>query len=111
MGLEPFNLELLQTIRGDERLRFHTLFEHDEVVHSPDKGYPSLDSLVERADEAAEKTPGGMPEAVGRCEHKYWSRLEQRGVVPEYVPRFQAIDPFADEPLKGLELDYPFWLM
>ena len=138
MGLEPFNLELLQTIRGDERLRFHTLFEHDEVVHSPDKGYPPLDLLVKRADEAAEKVPGGMDavigywdfptscvvpmiarhrglpgptlESVGRCEHKYWSRLEQRGVVPEYVPRFQAIDPFADDPLKGLELDYPFWL-
>lgn len=138
MGLEPFNLELLQTIRSDEELRFHPLFEHDEVVHSPDKGYPSLDSLVARADEEAQKVRGGMDavigywdfptscvvpmiarhrglpgptlEAVGRCEHKYWSRLEQQKLIPGYVPRFQAIDPLADEPLKDLELDYPFWI-
>lgn len=138
MGLEPFNRELLETISVDEELCFRPLFEHDEVVHSPDEGYPSLDSLIERADEEADRVQGGMDavigywdfptscvvpmiaqhrglpgpslEAVARCEHKYWSRLEQRKVLPDYVPRFQAIDPFADDPLENLELDYPFWL-
>jgi len=138
MALEPFNLELLRTMDCDEELAFHSLFRHDEVVHSPEEGYPSIDGLVERGCSTMRSIPGGadavigywdfptsavvpmlarrmgLPgptlEAVGRCEHKFWSRLEQREVIPSQVPRFQAIDPFAEEPLKNLELDYPFWI-
>jgi hypothetical protein len=45
-----------------------------------------------------------------KCEHKYWSRLEQNRVVPELVPRFEAVNPFDDDAADRLELDYPFWL-
>ena len=31
-------------------------------------------------------------EAVVKCEHKYWSRLEQQKVIDEY-PRFGVVDP------------------
>lgn len=49
-------------------------------------------------------------ESVLKCEHKYWSRLEQQKVVPEMVPRFCSVDPFAENPLEQVTLDYPFWL-
>ncbi len=30
--------------------------------------------------------------------------------MPEVVPKFCGIDPFADDPLSQVTLDYPFWL-
>lgn len=138
MGLDPVNLELLRTIEGDEPYRFHGLFEVDEVVHPPEQGYPSLTNLLVRARETFDRFPEpvdgimgywdfptsvlvpliaretGLPaphlEAVARCEHKYWARMEQRESVPELVPRFQAVNPFSEDPLGDLELDFPFWI-
>jgi biotin carboxylase len=45
-----------------------------------------------------------------KCEHKYWSRLEQQAAVPEVVPRFASFDPFADDVRGQIELDFPFWV-
>lgn len=138
MGLDPFNLELLETIGGDEEYRFHRLFEPSEVVHPETGEYPSLDDLRERARARFSEVPGGpdavmgywdfptsvcvplfardagLPaptlEAVARCEHKYWSRLEQKKALGDMIPDFQAIDPFAEDPASQLRIDYPFWL-
>jgi biotin carboxylase len=49
-------------------------------------------------------------EALLRCEHKYWSRLEQRAAIPEHVPGFAAFDPFTEDPLAAIDLDFPFWV-
>ncbi len=38
------------------------------------------------------------------------SRLEQREVVPEHIPPFRLVDPFAPDALELLDLGYPFWL-
>ncbi|MEQ7127685.1 ATP-grasp domain-containing protein [Actinopolymorpha sp. B11F2] len=47
-------------------------------------------------------------EAVLKCEHKYWSRIEQQKVI-DAVPRFALIDLEApSSPPSGL--DYPMWL-
>ncbi|MDW5375816.1 ATP-grasp domain-containing protein [Halomonas sp. HP20-15] len=54
--------------------------------------------------------PAPSLESVLKCEHKYWSRLEQQKVIPEMVPAFCSVDPFADNPLEQVTLDYPFWL-
>lgn len=54
--------------------------------------------------------PGPNLEAVLKCEHKYWSRVEQAKVAPECVPDFQAVDPFGDDPVAQIHIDYPFWL-
>ncbi|MGM0657830.1 MAG: ATP-grasp domain-containing protein [Pseudomonadota bacterium] len=138
MGLDPFNLELLKTIGGDEEYRFHGLFETSEVVHPESGEFPSLDALRERARERFAEIPGGpdavmgywdfptsvcvpmfardagLPgptlESVARCEHKYWSRLEQKKALGDMVPPFQAIDPFAENPADQVRIDYPFWL-
>ena len=37
--------------------------------------------------------PGPTPRAVLGCSHKYTSRLLQRRVLPDLVPRFELIDP------------------
>jgi hypothetical protein len=54
--------------------------------------------------------PHASPEAVLRCEHKYWSRLIQRQVAPEVVPQFQAVDPFDRWAWRRMEIEPPFWV-
>jgi hypothetical protein len=54
--------------------------------------------------------PAPSMEAVLKCEHKYWSRLEQREVIPDHIPRFQAFDPFDEDACAKLELVPPFWI-
>jgi hypothetical protein len=49
-------------------------------------------------------------DAVLICAHKAWSRLIQREVVPEAVPRFQLIDPQRQYRSADLHLPFPFWL-
>lgn len=138
MGLDPFHLKLLEEIEADEDYQFLTLYEESEVVHPPDLQYPSIDDMVAHARELFERFPDevhgvmgywdlptslavpviagetGLPgapvEAVARCEHKYWSRVEQEKVVPEMVPRFQAVNPFDDDPVGSITMDYPFWI-
>jgi hypothetical protein len=135
VGMDAFNREILETIEG---CRFHKLFEPDEIVEPKGGRFPALEDLRIRARAAFEEVDGGpdavigymdfptavlvpllardagLPgpslEAVTRCEHKYWSRLVQREAIPEMVPPFQAVDPFADDPLQQVQLDYPFWL-
>ena len=138
IGLEPFNLELLQTIDQGRAYRFHSLFDYDEIVHTPEVGYPSLASLLAKADKKLAGFPGGADavigywdfptsvlapmianrqgwpgpslEAVARCEHKFWSRLAQQEVVPRYLPPFQVIDPFRPDPVADVRISYPFWI-
>jgi len=54
--------------------------------------------------------PGPSLEAILKCAHKYWSRLAQREVVPENTPAFCAINPFAEDPMADLTVDFPFWI-
>ncbi len=49
-------------------------------------------------------------EGLLKCEHKYWSRIEQKRIVPDHIPEFTAFDPFDDEALSKIELPYPFWI-
>lgn len=46
-------------------------------------------------------------EAVVKCEHKYWSRLEQAAVIDE-CPAFGLVE--LNEPTIPGEVDFPFWL-
>ncbi len=45
-----------------------------------------------------------------KCDHKYWSRLEQQKAAPENTPDFCAVDPFDDQALDKVTLDFPFWI-
>ncbi|WP_158547382.1 acetyl-CoA carboxylase biotin carboxylase subunit family protein [Rhodovulum sp. 12E13] len=52
--------------------------------------------------------PYASTTSVMRCEHKYWFRKEQAEVIG--TPRFCGFDPFADDPLAEITLDFPFWI-
>lgn len=134
-GLDDFHREQLATIEDAHRLRFHQLLEHDEAIHPE---YFPVDDMLAKSVRTLEAFPGtvdavctywdfptstlvpilrerlGLPGAglteVLKLEHKYWARLEQQAVVPDLIPPFDWVDPFADEPGKGLALGYPFWL-
>jgi hypothetical protein len=135
VGLDEFHLRQLRTLPGADEIRFHPLFTRAEVKQQDsfpvarllDEGRRLLREFPERVDavigywdfpvstvlpilRAAVGLPGPTLEAVLQCEHKYWSRLQQAEVVPEQVPPFCAIDPFADDPLAQCPLDFPFWL-
>jgi len=49
-------------------------------------------------------------ESLMKCEHKYWSRLEQHKVIPEHIPDFCAFDPFDEDALTTINLEFPFWI-
>ena len=53
---------------------------------------------------------GPSLEAVLKCEHKFWSRLEQQKVIPEYIPQFFAFDPFDDQAMEKIPLMAPYWI-
>lgn len=45
-----------------------------------------------------------------KCEHKYWSRVEQQKVVPDHVPRFDEVDTYDGKTMDELEVQPPFWM-
>jgi len=135
LGSDDFNLAQMRALKGAQNYCFHELFHHREVKASPEIPAQRLyEEAIERLDHfdgSIDAIVGywdfpvstmlpllcrryGLPspsfEAVLKCEHKYWSRLEQRRVVPEHVPDFCAVDPFADDAAGQISIDYPFWL-
>jgi biotin carboxylase len=135
LGLDEFQRGELETITNARSMVFHQLLA-PEVVTRPDEH--GFEELLERAREQLASFEGsidaiiahwdfpssvlapilgreyGMPvaplEAVVACEHKYWSRREQQASVPEVVPAFAGFDPFDDDALESIDLEYPFWI-
>ncbi|WP_052863259.1 ATP-grasp domain-containing protein [Streptomyces niger] len=48
-------------------------------------------------------------ESIVKCEHKYWSRLEQQKVIDEH-PRFGRVDLTAEHPEPPEGVRFPMWL-
>ncbi|GAB3474234.1 ATP-grasp domain-containing protein [Nocardiopsis coralliicola] len=132
LGLDDHNLEALRGLPGAEDCRFHPLLELEDVAEG-DLDMPALLAEAEKQldsfDGPADAIigywdfpvsslvpllcePRGLPhaplEAIVRCEHKYWSRLEQRAAVPEVVPRFAEVD--LDDGSVPPDLSFPLWL-
>jgi hypothetical protein len=131
LGADEANLGLLRRMPGHERQTFVPVLTDSEMQ----EGEVSIPDLLARAvatlDERAEPVdavigfwdfpistlvpllaaryglPGASLEAVVKCEHKYWSRLEQQRVIEEY-PRFGLVD--LDDPRLPDGLRYPVWL-
>jgi hypothetical protein len=131
LGADEANLELLRRMPGHERRTFLPVLTDSEMQ----EGEVFVPDLLDRAarildgrDEPVDAVIGfwdfpistlvpllaaryglhGAPfEAVVKCEHKYWSRLEQRQVINEH-PRFGLVD--LDDPRLPEGLRYPVWL-
>ena len=131
-GLDDHNREVLELLPDADRYRFVPLLTIEELQFGDE--IPVLE-LLEKAkaqlDEAGPVhgvigfwdfpvstmvpllcehlgTPGPTLDAVLRCEHKYWSRLEQREVIDEY-PAFALVDPDVDT-APPENVCYPMWV-
>jgi hypothetical protein len=135
VGLDEFNLERLLRLPQAKHCDFHAALRVQDIRKV--KGF-DMPALIDKAIAAMEAFDGpidgvasywdfpgtvmvpilarrfGLPgpslEAVLKCEHKYWSRLEQREVIPDHIPRFDAFDPFDDDAYAKLDLVPPFWV-
>src|SRR5690625_244281 len=135
MGLNEFNMSHLSGIRNAENYNFLKLMDFSEIretrhidmdaflgrARSQLEAWPGMvDGLIHYLDFPASTTapilcsefglPSASLEAVLKCEHKYWSRLEQKRSIPDHIPEFAVFDPFDDSALDSLALDFPFWV-
>ena len=135
IALEDKQTRAMQTLRERKDLEIHGLLDVSTAVESDNVSFNHLLSLANEQITAYPGTvdaiiaqwdfptsvivpilcqqhhlPSPSITSVLKCEHKYWSRLEQQKVVPDVVPKFCGIDPFAEDPLSQVTLDYPFWL-
>ena len=134
-GADDFNLAEMQALESARDYRFHRLYDYEDIRHVEEppvealqKGaldrlnsfQGSVDAIVGYWDFPVStmlpllRKPFNLPsptfEAVLKCEHKFWSRREQRRVIPEYIPDFGVVDPFSENPLQQVDLDFPFWI-
>ena len=135
VGLDDVHLAQLKTLPGSEQYVFHPLFTYREIKQQDafavgrliDEGIRALQAfpghvaaVIGYWDFPVSTTlpilrssvdlPGPSLESVLKCEHKYWSRVLQTQVAEEHVPAFCAVDPFAEDRLQSVSLDFTFWL-
>jgi hypothetical protein len=135
VGLDDFNRAKLERLPQAAECEFHPALGIEDIRDVA--GY-DMDALIERAVANMESVPGGVHavasyydfpgtvlvpvlaahfglpgpslESILKCEHKYWSRLEQHKVIAGHIPQFQTFDPFADDAFAGLNMLPPFWI-
>lgn len=135
VGLDEFNLIKLKSLSRATEYNFHPLLRYEEI-----RGVESysFQELLEKAQAKLEEFQGTIDAIVGyfdfpisdmvpilckkqgltsaslesvvKCEHKYWSRLEQRKSIPDNIPNFDIFDPFDEQALAKISLEYPFWI-
>lgn len=135
VGLDDFNLEKLRRLPEAETCAFHAALHRDEIrgverIDPPqliDRAIKTMESFEGSVDGVAAffdfpattilpiladhfHLPGPSLESVLKCEHKYWSRLEQAKVIPAHIPKFQLVDPFDDEAAGQIKFLPPFWI-
>ncbi|GFM95385.1 hypothetical protein Sfulv_01960 [Streptomyces fulvorobeus] len=121
LGLDESNMRTLLAVPDADSYRFHPLLTIEELQ----VGEVSVTDLFEKAKGVLDAFDGSIDAIVGywdfpvstlvpmlsehygtrstglesivKCEHKYWSRLEQQKVVDEY-PGFGRVDMEADKP-------------
>jgi hypothetical protein len=133
IGLDEANLPTLREVPGAESLRFHRLLTTDELQG----GEVSVPTLLDKAQRVLDAFDGSVDAIVGywdfpvsalvtilsrrygtrgtslesvvKCEHKYWSRLEQQKATDRH-PRFGRVDLESDDPRPPEGLRFPMWV-
>ncbi|MFH8344127.1 acetyl-CoA carboxylase biotin carboxylase subunit family protein [Streptomyces sp. NPDC018045] len=133
LGLEEANLPALHDVPDADRYRFHPLL----TVRELQVGEVSVPDLLKKAQCVLDSFDGSIDAIVGywdfpvstlvpilserygtrstslesvvKCEHKYWSRLEQEKAVDSH-PAFGRVDLHADTPRPPEGVSFPMWL-
>ncbi|MBT2677106.1 ATP-grasp domain-containing protein [Streptomyces sp. ISL-14] len=133
IGLDEANLPTLRQIPGAESLCFHQLLTIDELQ----VGEVQLPALIDKAQAVLDAFEGSVDAIVGywdfpvstlvpilserygtrstslesvvKCEHKYWSRLEQQKATDRH-PRFGRVDLAAEPPRPPENVGFPMWV-
>lgn len=133
LGLDDANLPTLESVPESGAYRFHPLLSISELQ----EGEVSVADLMSRAREILDAHEGSIDAIVGywdfpvstlvpmlgreygtrttslesvvKCEHKYWSRLEQQKVIDEY-PNFGMVDLESADPQPPEGVGFPMWL-
>lgn len=138
LGLTEVQRQELETVQGADGFAFRNLLDYERLVATAEIDFNALLEAA-RTELAAFQDGGGSVDAVIahwdfpasvmapilaaehglpapslasllKSEHKLWSRLEQRASIPECVPGFAPFDPFDDDALDSIDLEYPFWV-
>lgn len=134
-GLDAFNRNKLEALKGADQYRFWNLISLNKLKDMSSYDFQALlseakgrldnfegpiDGIINFWDFPASVLhpilcqeyglPGPSLESVILCGNKGLSRLAQQRVIPEYIPRFSIFDPFSDNPLDQIALDFPFWI-
>ncbi|MFD5074110.1 acetyl-CoA carboxylase biotin carboxylase subunit family protein [Streptomyces sp. NPDC058371] len=133
IGLDEANVPTLNAAPGAKVLQFHPLLSIDELQG----GEVSVPDLIDKAQGVLDAFDGSIDAIVGywdfpvstlvpilgerygtrstslesvvKCEHKYWSRLEQQKVTDRH-PRFGRVDLEADDPRPPEGVRFPMWI-
>lgn len=133
VGLDEENQRVLERLPCAGTYEFHGLLSPEELQH----GEIDFEALLKSAQHQLDAFGGdigaivsywdfpaaslvpilcaryGLPsvslEAVLKCEHKYWSRLEQRKAIDE-LPAFGIVDLDDERPAPPEGVSYPMWL-
>ncbi|MFZ0486512.1 MAG: ATP-grasp domain-containing protein [Arenicellales bacterium] len=135
IGLNDFNLKKLKGTRDAGSCEFHGVIEPAALMETEDFSMKDLIETARRQLRGARKGVDALviyfdfpvstmwpilcqefglrsPSLTSllKCEHKYWSRIQQKEVIPEHVPGFAAFDPNGEDPLSDIPFDFPFWI-
>ncbi|MFC9343663.1 ATP-grasp domain-containing protein [Streptomyces sp. NPDC057020] len=133
VGLDDANLPTLESVPDADSYRFHRLLTIEELQ----EGEVCVNDLLQRARAVLDAHEGSIDAIVGywdfpvstlvpmlgqeygtrttslesvvKCEHKYWSRLEQRKAIDAH-PRFGRVDLESDDPRPPDGVSFPMWL-
>lgn len=135
VGLDDFNLKKMKLMPEASECEFHPALHISEIREVEEFDIEALvNTAIKRMEEFSGKIdgvvayydfpatdilpilaerfdlPGPSLESVFKCEHKYWSRLEQQKVIPDHIPVFKAFDPFDPDAFEKLNIIPPFWI-
>ena len=133
LGLDDLNLDTLRDLPAARDYRFHPLLSPQELLEAERLDLRALLDKARRQIKdfdgevhgivgywdfpvssmvpilcAEFDLPAARLEAVVKCEHKYWSRVEQQKVIDEH-PRFGIVDIDGDSEVPA-GMDFPMWM-
>lgn len=135
--MDEHNLKELHSIENADKYIFIPLFGTNEIRMVLKEEVIDYKDIIRRAEEKLDNFEGFIDGIIGffdqimlltfylceeyglkgpslksglRCEHKYWSRIEQQKMIPDNIPPFTTLNPFIGHKLTELDLKPLFWL-